>query len=277
VWNTGTGLNKYNDTANIVIMVSSTKYFNVPIPLLKGVLTGEKEIGDFTQEVVRYSLYRHAKHLPYSDDPNAVEPNKISTQIKAAASFLNVNIGNIDRSISEGRDLFSQHGDKGTFCGINATILWDYNDNPKTERQIAQLCAFCATKSIIGKAAYKRTNKKLIVARMFGYSTFADFEKDAPALTARNISKEARTIREVAAERRRKYCDRYHIDKILTDLECDWGLKRYADHIRGMYISYESDLATLAQVCEDSKRSVKVDALKEAKRQAKLAAQSTTP
>lgn len=259
------------------MMSTQTKYFNMPIPLLKGVLTGEKEIGDFTQEVVKYSLYRHAKHLPYSDDPNAAEPNKMSTQVKAAANFLNVSIGSIDRIICEGGELFSQYGDKGPFCGINTAILWDYNNNPKTERQIAQLCAFCASKSIIGKAAHKRTNKKLIIARMFGYSTFADFEKDAPVLTAQNISKETRTIRELAAERRRKYCDRYHIDKILTDLECDWGLKRYADHIRGMYISYESDLVTLAKVCENSKRTVKVDALKEAKKQAKLAAQRTTP
>jgi len=44
-----------------------------------------------------------------------------------------------------------------------------------------------------------------------------------------------------------------------------------------MYISYESDLATLAKVCEQSKKSVKVDALKEAKRQAKLAAKTTAP
>jgi hypothetical protein len=104
---------------------------------------------------------------------------------------------------------------------------------------------------------------------MFGYSTFAEFENDAPVLTAKNISKETQTIRELAAERRQKYQKCHHIDKILTDLEVDWYFRRYADHIRGMYISYTSDLQTLAAVCEKSKRSVKEKKLKEAKRQAR--------
>ncbi len=117
----------------------------------------------------------------------------------------------------------------------------------------------------------------MITARMFGYSNKAEMLDNTPKLTPRNISKEERAIREKEIAEREKYLTRYHSDKVLTELELSWGLKRYADHIRGMYISYESDLATLAKVCEQSKKSVKVDALKEAKRQAKLAAKTTAP
>lgn len=260
-------------------MASNTKYFNVPIPLMRGVLTGEKSVQEFTQSVVRYSMYQYTKYLPHTDGDDDNYPNEISTQIKAAANFLNVEIGNLDRSINEGKALFEQYDGKGVFCGLNTAILWDYdhNSDTKTERQIAQLCAFCATRSIIGKAEYKRTNRKLIIARMFGYSTFAEFERDVPVLTAKNISKEIRAMRELAAERRRKYQNRYHFDKIITDLELGWGFKKYADHIRGMYISYSASLDTLANACEKSKRSVQVDALKEAKERARLAAQRTAP
>lgn len=96
-------------------------------------------------------------------------------------------------------------------------------------------------------------------------------------MTARNISKKERAIRDKEIAERDKYLTRYHSDKILTELELSWGLKRYAYHIKGMYISYTMDLAGLAKVCEQSKKSVKVNALKEAKRQAKLAAKNTTP
>lgn len=113
----------------------------------------------------------------------------------------------------------------------------------------------------------------MITARMFGYSNKAEMLDNTPKLTPRNISKEERAIREKEIAEREKYLTRYHSDKVLTELELSWGL----DHIRGMYISYESDLATLAKVCEQSKKSVKVDALKEAKRQAKLAAKTTAP
>ena len=252
--------------------MTDTIYFNVPIQLLRGVLTGEKTVNEFTQSVVRYSLYRHAIHLPYSEDGEFGEENDISTQLKAAANFLNVKMGDINHIIREGGTMAEQYDNKVAYCGLNTDILWNYDKNPKTERQIAQLCAFCATKSILGKADYKRTNKGLIIARMFGYSTVADFEKDAPVLTAKNISKETRAVRKLAEERRQKYQKRHHIDKILKDLELSWGLKHYSDHIRGMYISYKSNLKTLAEVCEKSKRSFKEKGLKEAKQQAREAA-----
>ena len=260
-------------------MANNVKYFTVPIGLLRGLISGRKDIKDFVQDVVRYSLYYHAVHLPYShdDEDEGIEANKMTTQIKAAADFLNVRIGNIQVCLDEGERLYNEYHKQGNYCGINTRIIWDYHNNPKTLYQIAVFCTFCATRSIIGKGEYKNTNRDMITARMFGYSNKAEMLDNTPKLTPRNISKEERAIREKEIAEREKYLTRYHSDKVLTELELSWGLKRYADHIRGMYISYESDLATLAKVCEQSKKSVKVDALKEAKRQAKLAAKTTAP
>lgn len=47
-------------------------------------------------------------------------------------------------------------------------MLWDYYDNPKKETDIAYFCAFCAIKSALGDKEYIKTNKSLIIARMFG-------------------------------------------------------------------------------------------------------------
>ena len=45
--------------------MSQTKYFTVPIPMLQGVLTGQKTIKDVMVDVMDYSIYYHAKHSVY--------------------------------------------------------------------------------------------------------------------------------------------------------------------------------------------------------------------
>ena len=110
---------------------------------------------------------------------------------------------------------------------------------------------------------------------MFGYTNKDELLQNTPVLTARNISKEVRAIRKKEIEELEKYQKRYHIDKILTDLELQWGLKRYADHIRGMYISYSLSLETMAKICEQSKKKTQITGLKEAKKEAKRLAKST--
>ena len=90
-------------------MANNVKYFTVPIGLLRGLISGRKDIKDFVQDVVRYSLYYHAVHLPYShdDEDEGIEANKMTTQIKAAADFLNVRIGNIQVCLDEGERLYN--------------------------------------------------------------------------------------------------------------------------------------------------------------------------
>ena len=168
-------------------MESEIKYFNVPIQMLKGVLTGEKNSETiFLQEIVYYSLYEFALRLPYSDTDEF--DNKMTTQIQAAANFLNVDM-DIDTTIREGERLYQMYGKHGAFCNINTSILWDYHDNPKTGHQRALFCAFCATKSILGKGRYKRTNKGLILARMFGYNNYTEFETDASIISIEAMAK----------------------------------------------------------------------------------------
>ena len=259
-------------------MEIQTKYFVVPIPLIKGILTGEKGIKECIQEIVAYSLYSHTKYLPFGieDEDDEKDANNPTTQIKSSAKFLNVKLGSAEQTIRNGDILFKKFYGKYSYCGIRTNTIWDYDSTSKTERQIAQFCAFCATRSILGKGRYKKTNTKLIIARMFGYNTIDEFNADTPKIV-KNISKAERERRLHILEYREKYAKRYHIDKILTDLEINWGLKRYADNIRGMYISYEFSLQELAKLCEENKRSVQKCRLKEEKRKAKELVKNTAP
>ena len=87
VWDTDTGLDKYNDTANIAIMKENTKYFTVPIGMLKGLISGERDMMECASDIIDYSLYYHAVRLPFTS-----ECNEITTQLKASAEFFNVRL-----------------------------------------------------------------------------------------------------------------------------------------------------------------------------------------
>lgn len=256
-------------------MVSKTRYFSVPIRLLRGLISGEKPIREFTSDVVNYSLYYHAKHSLYGDEGEGGGYNSMETQIKAASDFLHVKIGNIDAVIRKGEQLYNQ-SKKENYCGINTDIIWDYKNNNKTEYQIALLCAFCATRSIIGKGEYKKTNIKMIVARMFGYNNYPELVSDTPNITAKNVSKRILELRRKEIAEREKYLKRYQYDKILFDLEDKWGLKRYSDHIRGVFISYNLDYNALANINEKSKKSTRINELKKLKEQARIKSKRKT-
>lgn len=257
--------------------MSDVKYFIVPISLLRGLISAEKGIKEFVQEVVKYSLYYHAIHSPYGEEGEYGGYNTIETQIKAAAYFLNVKIGGINNTIEKGKLLYDKFYEKDVFCMINTEVLWKYHNEIKTAYQIALFCGFCATRSIIGDSQCKKTNKGMIIARMFGYKNQAELIANTPKVTAKNISKKEIEQRKEEIEQRNKYATRYHFDKIMLDLECDWGLKRYSDHIRGMFISYSLGFNELAKINEKSKKTNKLNDLKEAKRQARENAKITAP
>jgi hypothetical protein len=256
-------------------MDSETRYFSVPIRLLRGVISGEKPIQEFASDTIDYSLYYHAKHSFYGDEGVGGGYNSMETQIKSAADFLHVKIGNINSIISKGEQLYNQYR-KENYCGINTDIIWDYINNPKTGYQKALFCAFCATRSIIGKSEYKKTNIDMIVARMFGYNNYPELIANTPNITAKNVKKEILELRRKEIAEREKYLKRYHYDKILFDLEDKWGLKRYSSHVRGVFISYTLDYNALANINEKSKKSTRISELKKQKEQARIKAKERT-
>ena len=243
--------------------MSDKKFFTVPIGLLRGLLIGEKTPNNCVQQFVDYSLYRHAASLPYSDE------NDMISQLKSAADYLNVKVSDYNHVNTNGGALYKVYRNR-PFCLISTTLAWDYNDNSdkKTSYEIALFCAYCATLSIIGTSEYKKVPKSLIVARMFGFDTISAYDEAYPKPIKGKITAAKRN--ELAW--RKMYATRYHIDKILTDLELSWGLRRYSNHSRGMFISYKATIERLAMVCEATKRSTRVAGLLAQKQAARQAA-----
>lgn len=67
----------------------------------------------------------------------------------------------------------------------------------------------------------------------------------------------------------KKYSKRYHIDKVLMELQLNWGLNLHAAQgMRGFRLSFKKDIEKIAVINEMKKRKTKIEALKERKKRA---------
>jgi hypothetical protein len=211
-------------------------YFNYPICLHKDLFFSPF---DALNNMFDFAIVAYAESL------NGSKKERINYTIK----HFGVTIGDIERTYQNG--LVLQHYKRPMpFVGINKEVWFDYykNIDDKTEYQIALLAAHQAIKSILGQKAATKTNKRMIVARMFGFTSPKEIKEPSELM--------------------QKYSQRYWMDKLITDLELNWNLKTFSNHLRGMYVSYDLDYKEIARISEASKQSAKVKNLKALKKQA---------
>ncbi len=220
------------------------KYLNFPIALIKNAFIDHK---DCMNNIFDYSIYRRAQR----------EHSQINTEILNYVAFekIGITLGNARKSIENFKLIANSISSNTPTTGIHKDIIFDYYKNSKDEFQIATFCTFCAVRSILGTKPYCKTNKAFIHARMFGYSTI----KEVPGF-----------LNPI----QNKYLQRYHIDKVLLELQMNWGLKLFADHCRGFYLSFTVSHEVLAKVCLNGKKSTKNNKLKNLKRDALIKAKN---
>lgn len=215
-------------------------YLNFPIVLLENIFTDKDDCLDF---IIGFVVYQRAHQLF----------GEVNTGfMKLAADDLFIILGNSQRDIKEAKAYLKvapNPNNLGPYVGVNKDIIFDYYKNDKTEFQIAAFCAFCAVRSILGKKVSCKTNKALIHARMFGYRSTKQMPDKMTAI-------------------QKKYLNRYHMDKLIQELELNWHLKLFGGHCRGFYLSFDLSHCDLAMEHNKAKKKVKVDALKEKKKAA---------
>ena len=147
-------------------------YMNFPVSFLEGAFENIKETID---SIMDYAVYKHSQNLDFGTELE---------RVKSASSFFNLTFGSIEGAIKHAKELMRTKNLKTPNVSINIDILWDYYKNPKNEFDIACFCAFCAIKSIIGDKEYAKTNKSLIIARMFGLSECEEDEQTPETFSA---------------------------------------------------------------------------------------------
>jgi hypothetical protein len=235
-------------------MAKDEKYFNFPIKMLQTLHDNPALFYEFVSTVGIYlfaqTLEGHEENrFKYSCDFFEIKWNiKASTAFKKATDYMSHLYGS-----DEGYK-------KAPSTGLNKDMYWDFRLHVKTEWDIICLAAFLGIKSIIGTKPYCKTNKGLILARMFGYNTV----KDMP-------------VHKYANPAQKKYFKRWHMDKLLIELQLNWHLKLISNHQRGMYISLDESvtLDQLAELIIKRKQDSKEQILKDQKRRAIEKAKAT--
>lgn len=165
----------------------------------------------------------------------------------AAAKKLKVSFKNVEASAKDGEAIYSSIPNNAPKTSILMDIVFDFYKNYKTDFEIDCFLAFAALRSILQTKPYAKCTNAYLLARMAGNAGV-----DAPL-----------------PEWVRKYQHRYHVDKIKKELQINWGLKLYADHVRGFYVSFSMELTDLVFQAEKRRKNYKLKSLVNAKKQAK--------
>jgi len=213
------------------------KYFNFPIVLLEGFLIDHKKC---LNDIIDYAMYAYCEKYDTDD-------------VKRAARFFGVTLGNEFSTYRNGNELFDSVPEGLPKVGISKEIFFDYYKNEKTEFQNVTLLAFLAIKSVLQNKAYCKLDNNYLFARMDGKSH-----------TIKNDSELSKELL--------KYKNEYQSVKIKNELKLNWGLIHYAYYTRGFYVSLKMSLEDLIFQVEKKKKSNKLKEQKEKEKAAILAA-----
>ena len=176
-------------------------------------------------------------------------------QIKQAYKFLEIK-GNYDNCLKVGKQIEKTIPEHEPFPMISKSLLFEIRDKNKAEFDLMQFATYISIRSILGKKSNCRTNKEMIICRAFGYKSKNNLPEN---------------MNPVIKELFNKYMKRYHIDRILQQLELNWNVLTYSNNIRGLYVGMSNKISLEAMVlmAETKKKKNQIANLKDTKREAR--------
>jgi len=214
-------------------MNNNKKFLNIPVPMMKDLYADRKK---FFENVFDVGIYLYSKTLTGLEEK----------RYRDASDFFGIKQKYIRDCIANAKEILFGMPEKYPLTGIEIDMLWDYYKNEKNDFDIVCIGAFLGIKSILGKKPYDKTNKALIHARMFGYTSAKVFPTQLNPL-------------------QEKYKIRWHMDKVLLELQTNWHLKILWNHNRGFYISFDLTFDEMALIIEKAKQLTKIQQIKELK------------
>jgi len=181
------------------------------------------------------------------NDPEFKQAAIEYSQVHAALNILGIE-GNTGCKVTAGKKLLSNIPDKEPPAMISKDLLFQYYKEDKNPWQLAELAAYIGIGSILGKKSYCRTNKEMILSRMFGYASHKHIPEKLNLLVSDLME---------------KYSTRYWMGKLLQELQLGWGIKIYSHNIRGLYIGNSKiTMEALVLAAETKKRKNQIAGLK---------------
>lgn len=190
------------------------RYCNFPIQLLQGFLRDSEKC---LEDVMIYAIYAHSTKLELGDEVKTIE---------SAAKYLGIEIEDAVEVFHKGQALHEKLPKKSPHVGLRIPILFDFYHSKKSEFEKLSLLAFLSIKSILGDKAYCKMVNLFWFSRMDGKI------------------KSVQGYHELSSELQ-KYGKEYWTRKIKIHLTTYWGLKTYALHTRGFYVTFKLDKESL--------------------------------
>ena len=213
------------------------EYLTFPIIILKN---GFADIKVSVDNAMHYCLYDYC---------SGIEGNQ-ADRIAKAEEYLGITFGNSKKAFENGRGIFTTIPPKSPKTSIRKKMIFDFYKESKTEFEIVTFLAFASIRSILQKQPYTKITNEYFVGRM----------------ACNNKGNEE------LPEWIFKYNNRYQLDKIKQELQLNWGLKLYARHTRGFYVSFSIELVQLITHAENRRLKFKLKELQREKEQARLQA-----
>jgi hypothetical protein len=237
-------LEQYKELSEILEEENKSRFYENDDP---------KDDGGEDHYSVFYKLFKR--------DPAFKELAILQYQLKQSYIFIGVK-GGYNNIMPQVANIKKLTPSKEPFPMINTDLLFKFRNNEKTEFELVQLAMYLAIRSILGKKRMCKTNKALVLSRMFGYSKPADMPEF--------LEEPLKTIF-------KKYSVRYQFDKLKEEMELYWHVKIGVVKTRGFFIGCGKNLTSeeLTIFALKSKRSKLVKALKEEKIAAYEKAQKT--
>lgn len=214
-------------------------YLTFPMEILKD---GIDNISGCMKDAMAYCLYwnytKIETHTTQADD------------LQRAANRMGITFGSIKDSFAKGKKLHESIAPNTPKTSIIREMIFDFYLNTKTPFEVVCFLAFAGIRSILQRQPYTKITNEYLLGRMAG-----------------NRSKEEPLPKWIIP-----FTNRYQLDKIKLELQNNWGLKLYAYHTRGFYVSFDFDLETLIFHAEKKRKSRKEKALQDEKNQARQAA-----
>lgn len=155
--------------------------------------------------------------------------------------------------LSNGFEIDS-NGTGKPYSMVSIDKCFEYYKNNKSEFDLMQFAAHAALVSIIGKKHYCKTDKAMILARMFGYASPKAVPDPLPA--------------HIAPLYKKYQSSRHHMGKLLNSMP-KWYWLLYGYRVRGIYIAkcqstfdYDTSLKSLISIVEKKKEQRRVNDLK---------------
>ena len=196
------------------------RFFNFPVQLMQSA----PNMHVFGDNVMDYCIYKHSLTLE-----GAAEK-----KMKDAAKYFGITLGNISRSLRNGREVYENMPSAPAMTGINTNTLFEFYEGNQSDFDIVTLMAFLAIKSILGKKSFTRITNEYLLCRMAGYDSKNECNELPEYLTP--------------------WCKRRGLNRIKLELQKSYGLKIYARYTKGFFVSFSLSLDELIEVVETKRK-----------------------